>query len=110
MVRHSCPDLASNGRPQPEEIAVPTRAKRAPRTRPLTTYHRTAPGDIPLRALGKTGEYVSAIRLGGFHIGLTPTEREATRIVHEAIDAGITFMDNAWEYHDGKSEHRVGKA
>jgi len=48
--------------------------------------------------------------LGGFHLGQVKTEREATRIVHEAIDGGITFMDNAWEYHDGKSEERMGRA
>jgi predicted aldo/keto reductase-like oxidoreductase len=68
----------------------------------------TAP--IPQRAFGRTGETISAIGLGGFHLGLVGTEREATSIVHQAIDAGITFMDNAWEYHDGKSEIRMGKA
>jgi aryl-alcohol dehydrogenase-like predicted oxidoreductase len=60
--------------------------------------------------LGRTGEYVSALGLGGYHLGLVGTEREATQIVHEAIDAGMTFMDNAWEYHEGKSEERMGKA
>ncbi len=89
---------------------MPTRSKRAPRTRPLTSYQPPSPGDIPRRALGTTGEFVSAIGLGGFHIGLVGTEREAIRIVHAAIDAGIRFLDNAWEYHQGKSEERVGKA
>lgn len=60
--------------------------------------------------LGRTGEYVSAIGLGGYHLGLVGTEREATQIVHLAIEAGLTFMDNAWEYHEGKSEERMGKA
>ena len=68
------------------------------------------PEEIPRRALGRTGEYVSAIGLGGYHLGLVGTDREATRIVHEAIEAGLTFMDNAWEYHEGKSEERMGKA
>ncbi|MEO8336006.1 MAG: aldo/keto reductase [bacterium] len=68
----------------------------------------TAP--IPQRVFGRTGETISAIGLGGFHLGLVGTEREAISIVHKAIDAGITFMDNAWEYHDGKSETRMGKA
>ncbi|MEO5816933.1 MAG: aldo/keto reductase [Gemmatimonadaceae bacterium] len=68
----------------------------------------TAP--IPQRIFGRTGETISAIGLGGFHLGLVGTEREAISIVHQAIDAGITFMDNAWEYHDGKSEMRMGKA
>jgi predicted aldo/keto reductase-like oxidoreductase len=53
---------------------------------------------------------VSALGLGGYHLGDVGTERECLRIVHEAVDAGITFMDNAWEYHDGKSEERMGKA
>jgi aryl-alcohol dehydrogenase-like predicted oxidoreductase len=56
---------------------------------------------IPQRVFGHTGETVSAIGLGGFHLGLIGSEREAISIVHKAIDAGITFMDNAWEYHDG---------
>jgi len=92
-------------------VATRTRKpKPAPRTRPLTTYSPPTPGEIPRRALGKTGEYVSALGLGGFHLGLIGTERDAIRIVHAAIDAGITFMDNAWEYNDGKSEERMGKA
>jgi predicted aldo/keto reductase-like oxidoreductase len=65
---------------------------------------------IPRRALGQTGEFVSALGLGGYHLGSIGTERETTNIIHAAIDAGITFMDNAWEYHDGKSEMRMGKA
>lgn len=53
---------------------------------------------------------VSALGLGGFHVGLARTEADATKLIHEAIDAGVTFLDNAWEYHDGKSETRMGKA
>jgi uncharacterized protein len=69
-----------------------------------------ASNDIPRRALGRTGEFVSALGLGGYHLGSIGTEREATRIIHAAIEAGITFMDNAWEYHQRKSEVRMGKA
>ena len=87
-----------------------TRSKTAPRKRPLTTYAPSTPEAIPRRVLGRTGEYVSAMGLGGHHLGLVGTEREATRIIHEAIDAGVTFLDNAWEYHEGKSEERMGKA
>ena len=65
--------------------------------------------EIPRRALGRTGETVSALGMGGYHLGLG-SERDATSLVHRAIDAGITFMDNAWEYHDGVSEERMGKA
>jgi aryl-alcohol dehydrogenase-like predicted oxidoreductase len=53
---------------------------------------------------------VSALALGGYHLGLVGNQREAIRIVHAAIDAGITFMDNAWEYHEGESEEILGKA
>jgi predicted aldo/keto reductase-like oxidoreductase len=65
---------------------------------------------IPQRPLGATGVFVSALGLGGYHIAMASSEREGIRIVHAAIDAGVTFMDNAWEYHDGKSEHVMGKA
>ena len=67
-------------------------------------------GEIPLRPLGATGVMVSALGLGGYHIGKIKNQRDAIRIVHAAIDAGITFMDNAWEYHDGRSETIMGKA
>lgn len=53
---------------------------------------------------------VSIIGLGGYHLGRTKTVPEAVRIVHEAIDAGVNFLDNAWEYHDGESEQRMGRA
>lgn len=65
---------------------------------------------IPTRALGKTGENVSMIGLGGFHIGKQRDEKLSIRIIREAIDRGITFMDNCWDYHDGESERRMGKA
>jgi uncharacterized protein len=67
-------------------------------------------GEIPRRPLGRTGVEVSALALGGYHLGLVKSAREALRIVHEAIDGGITFMDNAWEYHDGRSEELMGRA
>src|SRR3954467_4155193 len=77
----------------------------------MTTSLRPNPSpDIPQRPLGKSGVTVSAIGLGGYHLGLVGQERDAISIVHAAIDAGITFMDNAWEYHEGKSELRMGKA
>src|SRR5688500_14964318 len=60
-------------------------------------------GDMLFRELGRTGEKVSAIGLGGYHIG-NPPEAEAVRIIRSAIDRGITFMDNCWDYHDGESE------
>src|SRR5277367_5544345 len=56
-------------------------------------------GTIPKRTLGKTGAQVSILGLGGSHLGDVPDPDQALRIVHEAIDAGVTFFDNAWEYH-----------
>jgi aryl-alcohol dehydrogenase-like predicted oxidoreductase len=64
---------------------------------------------IQRRPFGKTGEMVSSLGLGGYHLGKIKSVREAVRVVQAAIDAGITFMDNAWEYHDGRSEELMGK-
>jgi aryl-alcohol dehydrogenase-like predicted oxidoreductase len=64
---------------------------------------------IPHRPLGRTGASVSILGLGGYHLG-TIGRREAVRIVRAAVDEGVTFMDNAWEYHDGESEKRMGEA
>ena len=66
---------------------------------------------IPRRLFGRhQDQTVSALGLGGYHLGTVESAREAVRIVHAAIDAGITFLDNAWEYHDGESETRMGRA
>ena len=68
-------------------------------------------GQIPRRPLGKTGEQVSLLCVGGAHIGSrNVAEADGIRIIHQAIDAGATFLDNAWEYNDGESERRMGKA
>jgi predicted aldo/keto reductase-like oxidoreductase len=66
--------------------------------------------EVPLRPLGRTGEKVSAIGLGGYHIGTQGDEQLSIRIVRSAIDRGITFMDNCWDYNDGESEVRMGRA
>jgi aryl-alcohol dehydrogenase-like predicted oxidoreductase len=65
---------------------------------------------LPTRELGKTGQRVSIICLGGWHIGAIKDEKEAIRVMHAAIDEGVNFFDNAWDYHDGVSEERMGKA
>jgi aryl-alcohol dehydrogenase-like predicted oxidoreductase len=66
-------------------------------------------GQIPKRLLGRTGLQVSAIGLGGYHLGSAATDQAANEIMAKAIDYGVTFFDNAWEYHDGLSEERMGK-
>ena len=66
---------------------------------------------MPYRMLGSTGERVSAIGLGGHHLGLkTVGEKLALRIIHRAIERGVTFLDNSWDYNEGASEERMGKA
>ena len=65
---------------------------------------------IDRRPFGRHPDPISIIGLGGYHLGKPKTVAEAVRIVHEAIDAGINFLDNAWEYHDGESERRMGRA
>ena len=66
--------------------------------------------DIPTRPFGRTGERISILGLGGWHVGAPKTDRAAVRLIHAAIDAGITFLDNAWDYNDGLSEARMGQA
>jgi aryl-alcohol dehydrogenase-like predicted oxidoreductase len=66
--------------------------------------------DIPTRPFGRTGERVSILGLGGWHLGVPKTDRAAVRLAHAAIDAGVTFLDNAWDYNDGLSETRMGQA
>lgn len=75
-----------------------------------TAWAAGASGDLPHRTLGRTGEKISSIGLGGYHIGIPKEEQESIRIMRGAIDHGITFMDNCWDYHEGASEIRMGKA
>lgn len=66
-------------------------------------------GDMPMRQLGRTGLKVSVLCFGGAHLGRVEDDTEAIRLLHEAIDSGINFLDNAWEYHRGRSEELMGK-
>jgi diketogulonate reductase-like aldo/keto reductase len=73
--------------------------------------YAAAPGEVATRALGRTGERVSCIGLGGYHIGQSSlAEQDSIQLIRQAIDRGITFMDNCWDYNDGVSEMRMGKA
>lgn len=70
-----------------------------------------APGEIPRRTLGRTGQSVSVIGIGGYHIGAPQvSEQEGIRIVRTALDSGVNFLDNCWDYNDGESERRMGRA
>ncbi len=68
------------------------------------------PSGIPTRPLGRTGEKVTVIALGGWHIGAVEDHGEAIRIMQEAVDEGLTFFDNCWDYHEGHSEEIMGRA
>src|SRR4051812_326588 len=70
----------------------------------LKTPESTREGDMLYRKLGKTGEKVSLLGLGGYHFGSIATEAESTKLLRRAVDAGVTFMDNCWDYHNGGAE------
>ena len=76
----------------------------------LPTQETFREGDMIYRKLGKTGEKVSAIGLGGFHVSKPETDDEAVKLIRTAVDRGITFLDNSWDYEEGVSEMRMGKA
>jgi hypothetical protein len=96
--------MAANAAVSSDAGAEPAESGRVERPK------ETARGDMLYRQLGRTGEEVSVIGLGGHHIGRQKEEKESIAIIHAAIDAGVTFMDNCWDYHDGGSEVRMGKA
>ena len=93
-------------------------------TSPLPVNRVAEPADLPFvadpgerrgemlyRPFGRSGETISAIGMGGFHLGKSAvSDAEATRLIHTAVDRGITFMDNCWDYNKGRSELRMGEA
>ena len=90
-------------------VAGGTAGAQSPAASPATSARPVAK-DMIYRTLGRTGEKVSAIGLGGHHIGRPKDPAEGIRIVRSAIDRGITFMDNCWDYQDGEAERRMGQA
>ena len=86
------PKKPQAGAPGPEDIKLP------------------AGGKMPVRKLGSTGVEVSVLGLGGFHIGLAKDEKAAVQIVRAAVDHGVNFMDNCWDYNDGRSQVWMGSA
>jgi predicted aldo/keto reductase-like oxidoreductase len=65
---------------------------------------------VPMRTLGRSGEKVSIVGLGGYHLGMQSDEQESIRIIRSGLDHGINFLDNCWDYNGGQSEIRMGKA
>ncbi len=95
------------GQPSPTDSSSGGVASRVPRV----TSPGTLRGEMLYRPLGTTGVEVSAIGMGGSHLGqATVDEDTAIRLIHEGLDRGINFLDNAWDYNEGRSEERVGKA
>ena len=91
-------------------VGIVASAVGVPALEALSAEAPAAAGDIPYRKLGRSGEKVSLVGLGGFHIGLQKDEAESIRIIRTAVDRGINFLDNCWDYNDGTSEVRMGKA
>jgi predicted aldo/keto reductase-like oxidoreductase len=83
------------------------RSAKAPTEEEMTPAEGSA---MPKRVLGRTGEEVSLIGLGGYHIGTQSDEAESIAIIRRAMDSGVTFLDNCWDYNGGQSEIRMGKA
>ncbi len=96
------PLLAANG--------STVQAEQSPAIAPAATQNQTRIGEMLYRTLGRTTEKVSVLGVGGHHIGRQKDEQESIRIIRSAIDRGINFMDNSWDYHNGGSEIRMGKA
>lgn len=94
--------VAANGDDRVTDIAPEAKMPPAPPT--------TRRGDMPYRPLGKTGEMVSLIGMGGAHVGLQKDPLDSIRLIRSAVDRGINFLDNCWDYNDGKSEERMGQA
>jgi aryl-alcohol dehydrogenase-like predicted oxidoreductase len=94
-------------------MSQPAGLSRPCSTATLLSHHAAADertGEMIYRRLGRTGERVSAIGLGGFHLGVPPEEKDAIRLVRCAVDRGMTFLDNCWDYMDGKCELWMGNA
>src|SRR2546430_3930550 len=77
---------------------------------PADKYRMQSGARAQTGTLGKTGESVSIVGLGGFHLALAKDQAESIRIVRRALDRGLNFLDNCWDYNDGESERRMGKA
>ena len=100
----------SNRREFLEKVAVGIAGARLFEKPLVGATPRAASGEMPYRTLGRSGEKVSLLGLGGYHIGVQGDAQESVRIIRTAIDEGITFLDNCWDYNDGESEVRMGKA
>ena len=97
---------ADCGGPLPDPAAVPA-AGAAGGVAPVAASEEP---QVPKKSGGRTGLTLSALGIGGYHLGTAADQGNATKIVNRALDAGVNFFDNAWEYHEGESEIRLGEA
>ncbi len=101
---------AATNKKEESSMSEPTSKSAASRI-PRVTSAGTMKGEMLYRDLGATGVQVSVIGMGGAHLGLADVEEaDAIKLVHEGVDRGINFLDNSWDYNEGRSEERVGKA
>jgi aryl-alcohol dehydrogenase-like predicted oxidoreductase len=106
MIHGQSPD-GETGPSLPTDSSSGAAARRIPRVASPGTMR----GEMLYRPLGTTGTEVSAIGLGGSHLGQAAVDEDtAIRLIHEGLDRGINFLDNSWDYNEGRSEERVGKA
>ena len=96
--------LVAAGLVASEGLFRPILAETAP------TQAQTRSSEMIYKTLGRTGERVSAIGLGGFHIGKIKEEQDSIKLIQSALDRGINFLDNSWDYHNGRSERWMGQA
>jgi aryl-alcohol dehydrogenase-like predicted oxidoreductase len=102
---------ASQAEAAVSDTGLPATRPQDPAALPLITDPGERRGEMLYRSFGKTDEKISAIGMGGFHLGKNAvSDDEATRLIHEGVDRGITFMDNCWDYNNGRSEMRMGAA
>ena len=95
----------------PNNPVLPVSRVADPADLPFVTDPGERRGDMLYRRFGRTDEMISAIGMGGFHLGKSVlSDDEALRLVHEGVDRGINFIDNCWDYNEGRSELRVGNA
>jgi uncharacterized protein len=90
--------------------AISSSASAQTGTAPGTAIKRHESPEMVYRELGTTGERVSAIGMGGYHLGKQKDPNESIQLLHAGVDRGITFLDNCWDYNDGISEVRMGQA
>src|ERR1700686_698785 len=109
MLDESAKNTSDGGVTRPDFLGMAVAATYAAGAEKLPWTADSKAG-IGYRTLGRTGEKVSMVGIGGYHIGSQRDEQESIRIIRTALDNGVNFLDNCWDYNDGQSEVRMGQA